>query len=337
MRQMRNCRRWSLIVGEVSIPYWNHFRSYKEQDTSMNRTKITLYALIILCHIIAFCLTVYLFVLMYRRRSVIKKDRLSYLLIANAYIVFAVACPLYNRYEHQCDLRWITSHKWLQRTSLPIQGVDVANVWQRLFQFIPTPSCLPMLPNSLSCASHVPILSSLRSPLGRSVAFRCPYSFSKFDCWWHYLFARRISLRISTYQCARNTGCLIRSFHDSIRVNASVLLLHNELCSQSNQKFDVHQSECKYASWHGHPRTAGPSLLVRQYSRCAAHPCAHLVRYHRIRSTVGRLMHMVFNILLVYHGVDYRNTDLTTSEEVVFSNSSCFSRHQTTADCELET
>ena len=62
----------------------------------MNSTKITLYALIILCHCIALCLTVCLFVLMYRRRSIVKKDRLSYLLIANAYIVFALACPLYT-------------------------------------------------------------------------------------------------------------------------------------------------------------------------------------------------------------------------------------------------
>ena len=62
----------------------------------MNSTKITLNALIILCHLIALCLTACLSVLMYHHLPIVKKDRLSYLLIANAYIVFAVACPLYT-------------------------------------------------------------------------------------------------------------------------------------------------------------------------------------------------------------------------------------------------
>jgi hypothetical protein len=62
---------------------------------SVQLSKIILYSLIILFDVIGVCATIFLFGIMLLRRSLIKTDKISYLLTANNYIAFLVGSPLF--------------------------------------------------------------------------------------------------------------------------------------------------------------------------------------------------------------------------------------------------
>ena len=62
---------------------------------SLQVANITLYSLIIICELVGLCVSFFLFIVMLLRRSLIKTDRVSYLLISNSYIAFITASPLF--------------------------------------------------------------------------------------------------------------------------------------------------------------------------------------------------------------------------------------------------
>ena len=61
----------------------------------MPLSSIIFYILIILCDIIGLVTTIAYFTLLWRRRSIVRTDWISYLLISNSYIAFLVVCPLF--------------------------------------------------------------------------------------------------------------------------------------------------------------------------------------------------------------------------------------------------
>ena len=62
---------------------------------AIRQTNIVLYSLVIICNVVELGTTVILFTLMFLRRSVLKTDGISYLLLANTYIVLIITSPLF--------------------------------------------------------------------------------------------------------------------------------------------------------------------------------------------------------------------------------------------------
>ncbi|CAF0898136.1 unnamed protein product [Adineta steineri] len=58
-------------------------------------TKIVLYSLTVIFDLTGVCVTIILFLTMLCRRSIVKTDRVSYLLLANSYIAYLVASPFF--------------------------------------------------------------------------------------------------------------------------------------------------------------------------------------------------------------------------------------------------
>ena len=62
---------------------------------AIRQTNIVLYLLVIICDVVELGTTVVLFTLMFLRRSFVRTDSISYLLLANTYIVLIITSPLF--------------------------------------------------------------------------------------------------------------------------------------------------------------------------------------------------------------------------------------------------